>query len=114
DQSAAAADYLVSLLDGFWAANHFEGVVSANTSGDLLHRRDRVYLAGVDGVGRAELPGVGELVRENVDGDNLLGADERAALDRVESNPAAADHDHAFARLDLRRVDDRANASHHR
>ena len=62
---------------------------------------------------RAEFARGGELRRLDVDGDDRNAAGEPRALDRIQPDAAAADHDNARAGFDVRGVDDRADAGHH-
>jgi hypothetical protein len=67
---------------------------------------------GVDDIGGAKLPGSGELVLEQVDGDDLRGASEGSALDDVEADAARPDDGHSGADVHLRGVRDGADAGH--
>ena len=48
-----------------------------------------------------------------IDADDHVGADQAGALDHVEADAAEAEHDDIGARLDLGRVDHRADAGRH-
>ena len=64
-------------------------------------------------MGHAELLGHGLALRVDVDADDLVGARHARALDDVQADAAEAEHDDVRARLDLRGVDDRADAGGH-
>src|SRR5207237_6931274 len=98
------ARHLDRLLHRLAVADDLEGVVDA-TAGQLADLFDGVPVRAVDRVGRAELAGVLELVVEQIDSDDATGTDQRRALDHVQSDPAAADHGDAAARLHPGSVD---------
>ena len=74
---------------------------------------DRVAVAGVHEVGRAELLGPGELAVDHVDGDDPLGARVLRALDHVEADATAADDRDGVALADARGVDRGTEAGEH-
>src|SRR5262249_16572753 len=110
---AALAHAAEGLLDGGAQSDALERVVRA-PAGERHHLADRVAVARrIDRVGGAEVARELELLVGLVDGDDLLAAGDRAALDRVEADASGAEHHAARARLDLRGVERRADAGHH-
>ena len=92
------------------AANGVEGVVGTKTSGQFLHALEHILVPGIDGVRCAELARVGQLVVEQVAGDDDLGPGKFGALHDIEPDTATADHQHRGARLDVGMADDGADA----
>ena len=84
-----------------------------NAVGQILDGLDRVELAGVDGVGGAELAGPVQLPVVGVDRDDALGADQSGPGDRGVADAAAADDRHGVVAADRAGVDRRAEAGHH-
>ena len=69
-----------------------EREVDAAPAGQLAHRLDRIDRGRVHDVGRPERVGVPELLRRDVDGDDLSRSAQQRALDDGEPDAAAADH----------------------
>src|SRR5256886_16397828 len=67
-------------------------------------------LLGVHEVGHAEALGERFAARVDIHADDLARADQARALDDVQPNAPQAEHHYVRARLDLGRVDDRADA----
>src|SRR5439155_3875052 len=91
---------------------HLKGIVSAPPFGEAAHGLHHVLATRVNGVSRAKLLGVPQLVLHQVYGDDCARASEGAPLDHVQAYAATADHHRAAARLDLGSVDCRADAGH--
>ena len=64
-------------------------------------------------MGGAELHGLLPLVLDRVDGEDVLGAGQPGALDRVGADAADADHDDGVAGLHVGRVDGGAPSGDH-
>jgi hypothetical protein len=79
--------------------------VHARTCAVITGRADDV--SGAEAAGHLQPPGV------HVDRDDGRGSGNAGCLDRVEPDPAAAEHHDAGARLDAGRVGDRAEARRH-
>src|SRR5437016_11107599 len=94
DGGAARADRVEDLERRRLAADRVEGVVGAAASRQLAHAVHDLLLGGVDRVRGAELAGERELVREQIARDDLARAGQAGALDHVEPDAAAADHQH--------------------
>src|SRR5262245_16455188 len=109
--AVAALERLAHQVD---AADALEAVV-----GTAVRQRDDVRdevfldLLRVHEMRHAELLAERLALRVDVDADDLVGAGHPRALDHVEADPAEAEHDDVRARLDLRRVDHRADAGRH-
>ena len=88
---AALAQHVERLLRGRDQTDRLEGVIDA-TAGELEHGTDGIAGGRVHHVGRAEREREGALRGDAVDRDDATRADDRGRLDRVEPDPAAADH----------------------
>jgi len=104
---------LEAVLEGLLDAERLDGHVGSAPVREGLHARDRILVRRVDDVRGAELFRPGELLLHHVDGDDLPGADEARGLDRVETDPSAAEHGHARPRRDLGAVEHRARPRQH-
>ena len=104
----AALERLAHQLD---VADALEAVVGAAVGqrDQVLHQIAADFLR-IDEVGHAELLGERAAPRIEVDADDAVRADQLRALHDVQADAAQAEHDDVRARLDLRRVDDRADA----
>src|SRR5215211_4253816 len=100
------------LLHDVRVADRLDGHVGAEAVGELADGRHRVDLAGVDQVGGPELGGQGQLAPVDVDGDDLAGPDQGGGVDGGVPDPAAAEHGHGVAPLDLGRVHDGPEPGH--
>ncbi len=100
DGVAGRRQRIDDLQHGRLGADGVERVVDAE-SGDLLHRLHDVLLLGVDDVRGAEVGRELQLVVEQIDGDDGLGAGQLGALHDVEADAAAADDHDRRARVDL-------------
>ncbi len=78
-----------------------------------LHARNGILFGGIHHVGRPELLRPRELLGIHVDGDDLARAHHPRRLDRVEPDPAAAEHGHARSRRHLGPVEHGAGAREH-
>ena len=67
-------------------------------AGEGHDRADRIHLAGVDGVGGAELARELQLGCHRVDGDDAAGTGDGGAVDAREPDTAAADYGNGFRR----------------
>ena len=110
----ARADRVDDLERRRLAADRVERVVHAAPLRQLPRALDHVVVFAVQGVGRAELLRELELVVEEVAGEDHPGAGEPRALDHVEPDAAAADHEHRRAHLHVGRAGHRAHARRHR
>ena len=101
------------LLEHFGVSDRFDAHVGAVAVGQSLNRLDRVLLAGIDGVRRAELPRPLELAGVEVDRDHLGRTCEHRAHDRGVADPTAAEHRDRVAALHLAGEHRRAQSGHH-
>src|SRR3546814_12843486 len=86
-----SSDVCSSDLHRLHRARHLEGVIDTAPCrcADRLHG---AFLCGIKGVGGAELAGQRQLVVEDVDGNDALGAGQARAEQRGEADAAEADH----------------------
>src|SRR5215467_8732235 len=113
DAGAAAMRRGEGLLDGLLRANHLEGEVDTADATQRLYTRDRILLRGVHDVGRPELLRPLQLLRVDVDGDDLARAYHARRLDGIEPNAAAAEHGHAGTRRHLGPIEHGTGAREH-
>ena len=90
-----------------------EHVVGEEAIGEGRHRRDHIRGSRVDGVGCAQPPGEVVLGRLGIDGDDDRRAGEGSALDDVQPDATAPDHDDGRACLHPGGVPDGAHARDH-
>ena len=107
----AAVAALERLAHQVHVADALEAVVGAAVGerDEVRHEVAADFLR-VHEVRHAELLGERLARRVDVDADDLVGAGHARALDHVEPDAAEAEHDDVGAGLDLRRVDDGADA----
>src|SRR5580658_7307794 len=109
DGEAAAPNRAKANRGEFAAANALERVI-CTAARQLLQRLDWVLSGlGEERVGGAELLRHLKLGRQRVHRDDEPGAGNARALDDVQSNPAATEHDDTGARHDVRGVEYRAH-----
>src|SRR3954468_15992346 len=106
DAGSRLARRLEGLLDRALGADRLEGIVDAAALGEGADRLDRVRVARVHHVGRAERLRHLELRRLRVDGDDALRSGDGRTLDGVEPHAARAEDRDAAPRYDSRRVED--------
>src|SRR3972149_5424553 len=114
DRHPALAERIVRLAHGGRKADGLEGVLHPLPVGERPDLLDPVRRRAVDGVRGAQLPGEFELIRENIDRDDLLRAGDRRALDDVEADAARAEDGDAAAGSDARAVEHGADTGDHR
>src|SRR5262249_18501183 len=76
--------------------------VGAVSASQLLDRRDRVLLGGVDGVVRAEFARHAARFLPDINGDHLAGAGQPGNLQAFESHAPLTEDRHAVADLNPR------------
>ena len=89
-RGAAAPGHLPGEFHRLDRPGHLEGEVDP-ARGRVAHRLGAVRIAGIEGVGRAELAGERQLVLDEIEGDDPPGAGEPRAEHRVQADPAEAD-----------------------
>ena len=100
------------LFGSLLEADAFEGVVHT-ASGQLHHLFGGIAILAIDQVGGAELPGQFQFGIEHVDGDDPPCPGQCGTIDGRQSDTAAADHRHGFARAHLCGVEYRASTGRH-
>ena len=103
---AARSGRLNNLIGGFRVADCFECFIDAAV-GKLFHQRDRIFGLGIERVGRAELLGLFELLVDDIHGDDRISPEAFEKLNRIESDPAAADDQRGIAGRQFSHVLDR-------
>ncbi len=92
-------------------AGAVEGVVGAAVGqGHKVRDQVTLDLRRIDEMSHAEPAAPVLLAVVEVDPDDLVGPDHLEALDHIEADPAQAEDDGVGARLDVRRIDHRADA----
>ena len=101
------------LLPGLRAAHRVDHHVRTVAVGEVLDGLHDIEVAGIDGVGRAEVAGPVQLGVVGVDGDDPLRPDQPRPGDRGITHAAAADDRDRVVALHVAGVDRRADSGHH-